>query len=178
MGHIFNHTRYKRHYICFNCRKNFKQSNPKDRAEANGDLSLLLNAFYYAKPKKKVSKDIIAYLKTEYFEKTILCPECGKEMVEVNRSFKTPPKKDLKQWQAMYSFYKANGSLHEDIPTAKKELLSILTDSYQWHIHMLQHVSSHKKYLETVNQAKERLSTEMENIKAEITRLKSNQDYE
>lgn len=34
------------------------------------------------------------------------------------------------------------------------------------------------KKLETVNQAKERLSTEMENIKAEITRLKSNQDYE
>ena len=98
-------TRYKRHFICFECRKNFKQPNEKDIAEKNGDYSLLMNAFYYFKKKKEISKSTIDYLNTTYFENKILCPQCRKQMVEVPMSFETPPKRELKKWKSLKSFY-------------------------------------------------------------------------
>jgi hypothetical protein len=39
MGYsLLKGPRYKLHYICFGCRKNFKQSNPKDVAERKGGI--------------------------------------------------------------------------------------------------------------------------------------------
>ncbi|WP_196894772.1 hypothetical protein [Aureivirga marina] len=93
--------RYKRHFICVDCRKGFKKSNEKDFAEKNGELSLLLNAFYFSKPKKKLSKKEKDALKLKYFERVEDCPQCNQKMKEVSMSFKAPAKNKLKEWKEL-----------------------------------------------------------------------------
>ena len=60
--------RYKNHYVCLECRKGFIKPNEKDIAEKEGDLSLLLNAFYYSKPKKTLTKDQKEALAEKYLD--------------------------------------------------------------------------------------------------------------
>lgn len=170
--YLKKYKRYKRHFICFNCKKGFRQPNEKDMAEQNGDLSLLLNAFYYSKPKKQVSKDIVEYLKEKYFFNAVKCPQCADYMCEVHMSFKTPPKKDSKQWDAMRSFYHATGYVYNDIPFRKKELITLFEESLEWHYKMEQNAGLHKSYGESQAEAKARIKQQAEHIKTELVKLK------
>lgn len=173
MGYsLLKGTRYKLHYICFVCRKNFKQPNPKDVAERKGELSLLLNGFYLLKPKKEIPADIVAYLQYEYFDKKVICPECGTGMLKVPMSFETPPKKNIKEWKILKSFYEAQGFVTNALPDNKKMLIAVLENSLEWHIHMLQNAHDHKSYLEKLTDAKVRLQQEIEAIRSELNKLK------
>jgi len=174
MGYsLLKGPRYKLHYICFGCRKNFKQSNPKDVAERKGELSLLLNGFYFVKPKKTIPTDVIQYLKDEYLDKKVICPECGNHMVKVPMSFETPPKKNIKEWKILQSFYEAKGYVTNELPDNKKMLIALLEDSLDWHVRMLQNADDHKTYLEKLTDTKIRLKNEIEAISAELNRLKT-----
>lgn len=173
MGYsILKGPRYKLHYICFVCRKNFKQPNPKDVAERKGELSLLLNGFYFVKPKKGIPADIVQYLQEEYFDKKVICPECGTDMVKVQMSFETPPKKNIKEWKILQSFYEATGYVTNELPDNKKMLIAVLENSLEWHILMLQNADHHKSYLEKLTDAKARLKDEIEALRAELNKLK------
>ncbi|MEP0264288.1 hypothetical protein [Dokdonia sp.] len=165
---IKREKRYKRHFLCFNCRKNFKQPNEKDLAQKNGELSLLLNAFYFSKPKKKISEDLVAYLNEKYFTQTVHCPECRSEMVEVSMSFETPAKKYVKKWEILESHYKADGFVHNQLPDKMKDYIQLLEDSYAWHIHMLQNAQDHKAYNESTSEARERLRENTNALKNEL----------
>jgi hypothetical protein len=170
--YLLKTKRYKRHFICFKCRKNFKQPNEKDLAEPKGELSLLLNAFYYANPKKKITKDIVQYLKDKYFNKKISCPECKHPMTEVSLSFKTPSKKDIKKWKILESFYNAEGFVTNRLPNNIKQLIIVLEKSLDWHIKMLQNVEFHKGTWETMADAENRHRTDIQNIRNELEILK------
>ena len=165
--------RYKRHFICFKCRKGFKQPNEKDLAEQGGELSLLLNAFYFSKPKKKISSDVLVYLDKKYFSQTINCPECRSEMVEVSMSFETPAKKHIKKWQIIESHYKAEGYVFNGLPDKIKDYIKFLENSYKWHVHMLQHPQEHKGFKESTEDAKERLRANTLSIEQELKILKT-----
>lgn len=170
---IWKTKRYKKHFICFSCRKNFKQPNAKDLAEKNGDLSLLLNAFYYSKPKKEVAKHVVDYLKEEYFYKKVFCPQCNEEMVEVPMSFETPAKKNIKEWEALHSVYRGRGFVYNGVPTDKKSLIVVMEAALQWHVKMLQNADNHKSYGESLPDARIRLREELQKLDAEVQRLKN-----
>lgn len=165
--------RYKRHYLCFKCRKNFKQPNEKDLAQKEGELSLLLNAFYFSKSKKKISKNLVTYLNEKYFTQAVNCPECRTEMIEVPMSFETPAKKHVKKWEIIESHYKAEGFVHNRLPSKLKDYIKLLEDGYQWHIHMLQNAQNHKAYNESTTEARERLRENITALENELKKLKS-----
>ncbi|WP_298420191.1 hypothetical protein [uncultured Kordia sp.] len=171
MKQVHKTKRYKRHFICFKCRKNFKQPNEKDLAEKDGELSLLLNAFYFSKPKKKISKDIVAYLNNKYFRQTINCPECRTEMVEVSMSFETPAKKYIKKWEILESHYRAEGFIHNSLPNKMKDYIRLLENSHKWHIQMLQNAENHKAYGESSAEAKTRLQENIAALENELKKL-------
>lgn len=153
--------------------ENFKQANVKDLAEKNGDLSLLLNAFYYSKPKKEIPNAVVDYLKEVYVHKKSFCPQCNREMVQVPMSFETPSKKSIKEWEAMESVYRGTGALYNDVPIHKPDLIKMMEESLQWHIKMLQNADNHKSYRESLPNTKERLREEIKKLEQEIVRLKS-----
>ena len=165
--------RYKRHFICFKCRKGFKQPNEKDLAEQDGELSLLLNAFYFSKPKKKISSDVVDYLNKKYFSQTINCPECRGEMIEVSMSFKTPAKKLLRKWEIMESHYKAEGFVPNGLPDKINDYIKLLEDCHKWHIHMLQNPQNHNGFKESIADTKERLRTNTFSIEQELKKIKT-----
>jgi len=164
--------RYKRHFLCFQCRKNFKKPNEKDLAEANGELSILLNAFYYSKPKKKVSKELVQYLKEKYFNTKEKCPECALEMVEVPMSYETPTKKNINEWRNLKIFYNAEGFVKQHLPVKKKEFIEYLEETLSWHIKMVQNVENHRSRKESVGDARTRIRQNIETIRGELAVLK------
>ena len=93
-------------------------------------------------------------------------------MTEVSMAFETPPKKDVKQWEKLRSFYNAQGFVVNGLTHNKKEFINLLECSLDWHIHMFQNANSHKSMQESFIDAKERLKQEIENHRNEINRLK------
>lgn len=164
---IKKYKRYKRHYICLSCRKGFKQANEKDMAERKGELSLLLNAFYYKPRKKKIPKDVVQYLKEKYFKNKVTCPECSQKMVQVPMSFQVPLKKKKREWKIVESNYKATGYITKNLPQKKKDFIQYLESVLNHQIFLLQH-QAEKNLYETEKEVKTRLRNDIESIRAEI----------
>lgn len=142
-------------------------------AEKEGELSLLMNAFYSSSPKKKITQDVVDYLKEKYFSPVKKCPECSNEMIEVSMSFKTPAKKEIKKWEIMESHYKARGFVSNGLPNKMKDYIQLLENSYQWHVHMLQHPQNHHGYKESIADARDRLRANLLSLENELRNIKS-----
>ena len=132
MGSESKFGRYKRHFICVECRKGFKQPNEKDMADANGELSIFLDAFYFSKPRKRVPKDIVAQLRKKYFQNEIKCPECAAPMTEVSKGFLIPPKRKAKEWEALRLSTFMHGKAHHSVQKRRKEERERLKDCWAW----------------------------------------------
>ena len=95
--------RYKDHYVCFDCRKGFKQRRIEDLIEARGDWQKYQKA-YLSSPEKREkfqseNPKVTEYFEKHYFNRINKCPDCGREMKNVGLDFKTPKKEKIEEWE-------------------------------------------------------------------------------
>ena len=113
---------YKLHYLCFNCRKQFKQLEPfqkmgrdlSDRyshlaSKAEGRYSVPKYHYKYDRNNRIIeltAEERVEYetLRTEYCG-DILCPQCRQPMANVGRDIKAPKMVDKAAWKALQDSY-------------------------------------------------------------------------
>lgn len=107
---------YKSHYICFNCRKSFKQTHTgdilsrikKDKIyhQPDGEIREVGDVFTKAK------KEELNALTEEINSRQIKCPECGNLMADLGRDFKAPKKTAVKEWKIVEGLFKIGRCFH------------------------------------------------------------------
>lgn len=107
---------YKSHYVCFKCRKSFKQPDAYDI------IKRIEKEKVYHEPGKSVRNVGYAFTKagTQELEKivseienrTIKCPECSSMMADMGKDFKAPKKTALKEWKIIESLFKTGKCFH------------------------------------------------------------------
>ena len=101
--------KYKAHYVCFECRKGFKQPPIEDLIIANGDWKNYEKAYLIPiKERKKFREEnpeILSYLEMKYVNRVCKCPECGQAMKNVGLDFKSPKKERNEEWKIIESLY-------------------------------------------------------------------------
>lgn len=107
---------YKPHYVCFDCRKTFKQPVFEDIMQKSEWHSY--KQVYYnpddekAKQFRTDNPSLIKYFEEQYVNKKYLCPDCRKEMYSIGLDFKAPKKEKIKQWEIVKSMYKVGNTFH------------------------------------------------------------------
>lgn len=88
---------YKLHYVCFDCRKQFKRVLEYDilKEKYKKDKS-----FNFEKAYEKIESDT-----NNNFFKAAVCPDCKKELSIIGFDFQAPPKKDKKSWMRIKKIY-------------------------------------------------------------------------
>lgn len=97
---------YKSHYVCFKCRKSFKQVDFYDiysRISKNNDISFL---------SKKEGNNGKLKLLEELENRSVKCPECGNLMADLGREFKAPKKTAVKKWNIIEGLYRIGKVFH------------------------------------------------------------------
>jgi hypothetical protein len=101
--------KYKAHYVCFDCRKGFKQPPIEDLIIANGDWHKYQKAYLDSSKKIKMFRlenpEIIEFFKEKYLNRVCKCPDCGREMKNVGLDFKTPRREKSDEWKILESLY-------------------------------------------------------------------------
>lgn len=106
---------YKRHFICLNCQKGFKQASEKDRKHSKSiDISDLMNEYYAS----ETETNILNYIYTAHQKTKVVCPNCQCMMVQVHYDFEIPAQTDNKSWK-----------------TLQKEMSTKTTIKYETYIH-------------------------------------------
>lgn len=142
---------YKSHYLCFNCRKQFKQSTPFEKmGDGVSDHYLRLNGIaegtyklpkYHPKYKKdqvftltETEQEELEILKKRYMS-DILCPQCRQPMAGVGKDVETPKMNDKAAWSALqssfelgYTFYSCGCGGPGFVPTNKEQYKDFLTN--------------------------------------------------
>lgn len=108
---------YKPHYVCFDCRKSFKQPILEDIVIQNGDWESYKQAYLnYESEKSKIYRDenpkLISRFEEQYRNKKYKCPDCGSEMNNIGLDFKVPKKDKIKKWEIVRSMYKLGNTFH------------------------------------------------------------------
>jgi len=172
---------YKPHFVCFKCRKTFKQPLPFDLLERDN------KARRYTQLQSKDSliieeQEELNKLNRDYFNREIKCPECGSLMADLGLDFKAPPKTEVKRWKIIEGLYTVGHSFHTCgctgpgfIPKDKSEYREYLKDylaSYSKQLQDVQRldVQTSKDKNESINYWAERVRMiETELIKFELT---------
>ncbi len=108
---------YKSHYVCFKCRKSFKQQDVYDI------IKRVEKEKVYREPDGKVIRKVgSVFTKTETAElqkmvseienRTIKCPECSNVMADLGKDFKAPKKTAVKEWKIVESLFKTGKCFH------------------------------------------------------------------
>ncbi len=94
---------YKSHYVCFRCRKSFKQASTDDILlrikkekiyhESDGQVVEVGNVF------SKSKNEELLVLRKKIDSREIKCPECGNLMADLGKDFKAPKKTAVKEWE-------------------------------------------------------------------------------
>ncbi len=124
---------YKSHYVCFECRKSFKQPIVIDLLKRDGKY---LRYLELQRPGLTPDlQDEFNDIEEKYFKGETKCPHCGSFMANLGRDFKAPPRKDLKKWAIIRSLYTLGHTFHTCgctgpgfIPKSKKQHLDYLND--------------------------------------------------
>lgn len=108
---------YKPHYVCFNCRKMFKQPLLEDMIIQNGDWDNYQRAFLEKNSAKKQhyineNPDVVQYIEERYLNKAYKCPECAQNMLPIGMDVRVPKKDDKKAWKILESMYKLGNTFH------------------------------------------------------------------
>lgn len=108
---------YKSHYVCFDCRKTFKQPVVEDIVIRNGDWDLYKQAYlnYDSNKSKKFrseNPEIVDRFDKEYRNKQYKCPECSSDMNDIGLDFKAPKKNKVKEWEIIRGVYKIGRTFH------------------------------------------------------------------
>ena len=108
---------YKPHYVCFDCRKTFKQPIIEDIVMQNGDWDSYKQAYlnYDSQKSKKFREEntkLINRFEKQYRNKKYKCPDCSSEMNNIGLDFKAPKKDKIKEWKIVRSMYKLGNTFH------------------------------------------------------------------
>lgn len=108
---------YKCHYVCFKCRKSFKQADSddillrikKDKVyhELNGKSIRKVGQVF-----TKSERNKLAELVHEIENRDIKCSECGNLMADLGRDFKAPKKTAIKEWKIVEGLFKLGKRFH------------------------------------------------------------------
>ena len=137
---------YKPHFVCFDCRKTFKQPLIEDMIIQNGDWDKYQQAFinphsswnfkYSTKEDfQKDNNELVDYLQKKYLDKKYLCPNCRQEMFNIGLDFKAPKKEKIKEWEIVKRLYYLGRTFHSCgcdgpgyIPRNKTDYLTYLSN--------------------------------------------------
>ena len=104
---------YKSHFVCFNCRKTFKQAPYSDLLQRIG------KAEYYGKLRLKSIKQlsdkevaVLADFDKNYKEREIKCPQCAGYMADLGLDFKSPKQIAVKEWKIIEGLYTIGKSFY------------------------------------------------------------------
>ena len=108
---------YKPHYVCFDCRKVFKQPILSDIIKRNGDWISYKRAFLNrnltdANQFKLENPDLIRRFENQYQNKQYKCPDCATEMFSIGLDFRAPKKSKIKEWKIIRSMYEVGNTFH------------------------------------------------------------------
>ncbi len=108
---------YKHHYVCFDCRKTFKQPILEDIIIQNGDWNSYKQAFLNYNSEKSIkfrtdNPKLIAQFEKQYRNKKYKCPDCNSEMNNIGLDFKAPKMNKIKEWEIIRSMYKLGNTFH------------------------------------------------------------------
>ena len=179
---------YKSHYVCFKCRKSFKQPDASDIIkrirkekvyhEPDGK-SLRKVGYIFTKAETNELQKIVSDIES----RTIKCPECSSVMTDLGKDFKAPKKTAVKEWQIVESLFKTGKCFHSCgcdgigyIPKNPKDYEAYLNDilkTYQEYLISCQNTSMEKfpKKIEEINYWSDRIQkikTEMIDNRFEI----------
>ncbi|WP_288374914.1 hypothetical protein [Chryseobacterium culicis] len=173
---------YKSHYVCFKCRKSFKQPESYDIIRR-----IEKEKIYHEPNGKSVRKVGYAFTKTETEElqkivseienRTIKCPECSSPMADLGKDFKAPKKTAVKEWKIIESLFKTGKYFHTcgcdgigyipKNPSDYKIYLKTILQSYEESL-----ISCQNKPIEEFTDKNEEInywSDKIQKIKTEIT---------
>lgn len=86
---------YKSHYVCFACRKQFKQTPLQDLLAQRGQLA----AFKRLKPEARVA------VHDKHRERPVTCPECGALMADLGLDFRPPRASATRAWKRLQALH-------------------------------------------------------------------------
>lgn len=121
MSH-YSATTYKTHYICLDCRKQFKRPNAFELMSKDG-VGDLYNRLDQKRQGMIQTQDgevlrmtaddeaSWAEMQEKYFG-TVVCPQCSKPMKKVSSNFEAPKSKDLRQWEILKAKFATNDKEH------------------------------------------------------------------
>lgn len=102
---------YKSHYVCFECRKSFKQAHSDDIL-----LRIKKDKVYHELNEKSIQKvgqvftklerNKLAELVSEIENRDRKCPECRALMADLGLDFKAPKKTAIKKWKIVEGLFK------------------------------------------------------------------------
>lgn len=102
----YGDTRYKEPFVCFACRKVFKQTSlwdlPENMLPAPGE------------------------------ERIVLCPQCRAPMADIGLDFKAPARTDTKGWEKVRLLYDAGFTFHSCGCCGPGYRPEELRDVYEW----------------------------------------------
>ncbi|CAD0220909.1 hypothetical protein KYG33_09985 [Chryseobacterium sp. D764] len=108
---------YKSHYVCFKCRKSFKQPDAYDIIQR-----IEKEKIYHNPNGKSIRKVGHVFTKAETKElekmvsdienRTVKCPECSNVMADLGKDFKAPKKTAVKEWRIVESLFKTGKCFH------------------------------------------------------------------
>ena len=172
---------YKTHYVCFDCRKGFKQSPIEDLIIAGGDWQKYEKAFLNSPDKTKrfqnENPEIVSYLEEKYLNRICKCPDCGREMKNVGFDLRTPKKDKIEEWEILQSmsmlgklFYSCGCSAYGLVPKDRNQYKQYLLDSKKYFQQRIVQrnekvsVNSLKEYLEYWNAKISSVDDELEKL--------------
>lgn len=109
---------YKPHFVCFECRKQFKRPPLEDVLVQQGRLHVLehlrrasVSATKQARAERSVGTTI-ARLRREHRELVSRCPQCGAVMADLGLDFKPPRVSAIRSWARLRSMYELGHAWH------------------------------------------------------------------
>ncbi|WP_343663870.1 hypothetical protein [Chryseobacterium mucoviscidosis] len=108
---------YKSHFVCFRCRKSFKQTHSSDILErvrkdkyfhkiSRGNIRNVSRIFV------KKEQDQLEKVISEIENREIKCPEYSSLMADLGLDFKAPKKSTAKEWKIVESLYRIGKVFH------------------------------------------------------------------
>lgn len=109
---------YKSHFVCFSCRKAFKQPPISDwlAVRGRGFAYDELHRLWSDRPSLERLESALgirlADLENEYRDAGQRCPECDEPMIDMGLDFKAPKQSDDKAWRNLRGMYRVGHAFH------------------------------------------------------------------
>jgi hypothetical protein len=109
---------YKPHFVCFDCRKQFKRPPVEDVIEQLGKtklFKLLQQVHFHAGKRERAEREHGTTLRTLQEECRALvsrCPQCQARMADLGLDFKPPRSTNTRAWTRLRSMYEVGHAWH------------------------------------------------------------------